>query len=113
MYRILLALLPLCLLLTVPATASAERIIADSDSCADQGGGDIRCCGNSGTRCHDYSDCSMITDSNSSYQGAWRCASVVIYCEEGDGTDFSECDVQLLPAQQERTMGGTDGMTPR
>lgn len=90
-----------------PGAASAERIIADSDSCADQGGGDIRCCGNSGTHCHDYTGCSSITDTNSPYEGAWRCDSVTINCEEGGSEgNFDACDIQLLPVQPERTMEG-------
>ena len=94
-------LLTLCLLLPFPMNANA-RIIADSDSCVDTGGGTIRCCGNTGTTCHDYTGCSEITDPNSSYQGAWSCNGYVIQCAEGAETDFSACEIQVIAAPPER-----------
>ena len=104
-----MTLLPLSLgfmLAVVPGLASADKIIADVNSCTDQGEGVIRCCGNSGTKtCPEYTGCSTITDENSPYQGAWRCDSVEIRCEDGSGTDFSECNIELIPAKQGPTPG--------
>lgn len=91
----------LCLLLPFPMSADA-RIIADSDSCVDNGGGTIRCCGTNGTTCHDYTGCSQITDPNSSYQGAWSCSGHTIHCEEGSETNFSGCRIELVPLPPER-----------
>lgn len=88
-------------------TANA-RIIADVNSCTDQGGGAIRCCGSNQTQCHDYTGCSEITDPNSAYQGAWNCNGYVLHCEEGSGTDFSNCEVQVEAAPVERAQEPTD-----
>jgi len=95
-------LLTLCLLLPLPMSASA-RIIADSDSCTDQGGGAIRCCGTNTTQCHDYTGCTEITDPTSEYQGAWSCNGHTIHCEEGSETSFEGCRIQIIAAPPERT----------